>query len=321
MPNHLWKRRQFIIGLIFTAGCFVSIGRAAEVPKPVVEWFENLWKSATSERSAQLAREAAVHVRSGRFSDAAALLKQAGETERSAAGGEAQKGSALKFEEGASLLRMRRLHEFLGDRPLPSLSFEEALSRLPPEMSQVIVPLGEVWTGVHAINFVQPPVEKFAREFFMGATESRAHLANRSAGDGLFSLLWDLTPLQKRVAIVGSSADEPLVDQMRAKLEAQGFQVFFYKFCSSRPGVLCDSKTVGAYFATAGHAFLVNTDTAALSPFIPYEIAAFQRIGKGEALFVMFTPADIAQAAKQGVKTVTVLVIRAGVMPLANRQQ
>ena len=80
-----------------------------------------------------------------------------------------------------------------------------------------------------------------------------------------------------------------MVEALRAQLEREGKTVFFYRFCSGT-AALCDSKTVGAFFGTAGSAVLAVTE--ATSRFLPHEVESGVRLAAGRSELVILTPEE-----------------------------
>ena len=294
-------------------GGALCMSGAGEMAKWVMEVVEQAGKRGTLAGSMKLGQEAGLLAKAGRYAEAAERFNQAAAAERAAGTGEAQKAAALELDRGASILRAQQVASLL-DRPLVARTFREALDEFPPGKRKLIQLIEEVSTGVLPINIVSPRVKVFISSFARGATSTEAHETDR-----FFRMLWDAAPLDLRVFIIGAGADEPLIQEIKAKLEANGYTVFFYKSCSPLAEELCSSATVGSYFGTAGHAIVVQTDASARSLYIPYEIAAAQTLQKGQALFLMVTPTEILEGARRGVETATVLAFREEVHQRTNQ--
>lgn len=147
-------------------------------------------------------------------------------------------------------------------------------------------------------RIVSSEVRAFARSFVRGGQNPRQYLAATRRGSAASQLIerWLSTDLSKRVFIAGAGEDMYAVRQLQQKLEAQGHVVFFYRFCEPSPRALCDSETVGAFFATAGHAVVSDSAVARRSEFLPAEIAAGVNVSFGRGNWLMVTPVEVEKA-------------------------
>jgi hypothetical protein len=134
-------------------------------------------------------------------------------------------------------------------------------------------------------------VKSFVREFEAGAREPERYFADPSANP-LLVARWKATPKSDRVFVAATEKDTAVVDSLRVELERQGKTVFFYRFCAQAPGVLCDSRTVGAFFGTAGTAVLAVTEATGSSRFLSHEVAAATRLATGQSELLIFTPVE-----------------------------
>ena len=98
--------------------------------------------------------------------------------------------------------------------------------------------------------------------------------------------------------IAGANEDTPAIAQLRDKLSKDGNVVFFCRFCTGVSGLLCDSQTVGAFFATAGAAVCAFSPASEESRYLPNEIAAALNAKQGRMGILLFTPADLKNAAE-----------------------
>jgi len=288
----------------------VFAASAAELPPSIREAIEKTLRRSTQGRSAQLGREALTLAGAGRSAEAAAKLRDAAVVERAFGSGAAQ-NAALEFEHMSGLLQSHRLEVL---RALGEPSFDDIVKELAPEHRELVQQISQAATHVHGVNLVNAEVKSFTTAFYDAAAHSGIHL-----GDSEFWDDWIKTAPGWRVFLAGSGADEPLAMELKKRLESKGFKVFFYKWCAPPP-VLCAHGTVGEYFASAGQALVLHTDAASRSAFLPFEMAAIQRLQKGQALFIMVTPAEIIHAAERGVETATAIVVRAGMKQVANQQ-
>ena len=298
-------------------GAAVFARGAGEPARWVVEFIEQAWKKGTVERSTKLGQEATVLAGAGRYSEAAQRLKQAAAAELAAGDGTAQKAAAFEYEQGASIMRAQQVAG-LRDRVLVRRPLEEVLASLPAEQRKLIRHISEVAPRVLPVNIVRADVKEFIHAFAEGASRPAAH-RNDPVASVLQKVRWDSAAMDGRIFLAAAGEDDPLVRSVRSNLEANGYEVFFYKTCSVLPDVLCKDATVGEYFASAGHALIIQTDASARSRFLPYEIAAAQRILKGQSLFLMVTPPEIMQAAKRGVTTAAALAIPVEVRKRSDR--
>jgi len=150
--------------------------------------------------------------------------------------------------------------------------------------------------------------KRFGKEFLAGAKEGQARL--EQLGPPLRTLVgtWLHTPKEKRVFIIGASADLPEIAKLRAGLEADGYATFFYKFCEPLLSRLCKSEDVGAFFATAGQVISVKSPAAAGSDYIPVELAASTSVLEGGALFIT-SPEDLVNTGLTGGGALTFVTV------------
>lgn len=94
----------------------------------------------------------------------------------------------------------------------------------------------------------------------------------------------------KGIAILGSRLDHPELMPIVAEWEAQGFKVFFFEFCRDVGGILCPPETVGAFAATAGHVFWMDTPAGRASRFVGPEIDVLVRARTGAPRALRITP-------------------------------
>jgi hypothetical protein len=134
-------------------------------------------------------------------------------------------------------------------------------------------------------------VKVFVQAFEAGAREPERHFADPLADPALVER-WRATPKKDRVFVAGAHQDTAVIESLRARLEREGKTVFFYKFCSDAPGVLCASSTVGAIFGTAGTAVWAMSDASESSRFVSLEVEAGMRFATHQSPLYIFTPGD-----------------------------
>jgi len=190
----------------------------------------------------------------------------------------------------SSLTRLGPLFRKGGVAAEDALGRRAALWTLNGEQRAVFRTFENVHTGVRW-RTVTRDVKSFVRAFEAGARDPERHFADPSADASLVAR-WNATPKSERVFVAATEKDTPVVDKLRVQLEREGKTVFFYKFCAQAAGALCDSRTVGAFFATAGTAVLAVTEATGSSRFVPQEVAAATRLAAGQSELLIFTPGE-----------------------------
>jgi hypothetical protein len=165
-------------------------------------------------------------------------------------------------------------------------------------------------------RLVSPSVKRFGEKFMDGAWDGDDVLQTVKTLDPARVAKWRNTPQEKRLFVVGAREDtEHLAPSFKA-LEDQGYEVFFYRLCESRPGMLCDSETVGAFFATAGNVLVSRSSAAAMSEFVKMELAVIDALLTGSDLWFMITPLGLQQMEIGAFATAGLLGMAYGVTPI-----
>ena len=191
----------------------------------------------------------------------------------------------------SSVTRLRPLFRKGGTAAYDAVERQTALWTLKAgEQRAVFRTFENVHPGVRW-RTVKRDVKSFVRAFEAGAREPERYFADPSADPTLVAR-WNATPKSARVFVAATEKDTPVVDSLRVQLEREGKTVFFYRFCAQAAGALCDSRTVGAFFATAGTAVLAVTEATGSSRFVPQEVAAATRLAAGQSELLIFTPGE-----------------------------
>ena len=90
-----------------------------------------------------------------------------------------------------------------------------------------------------------------------------------------------------------------MIRKLATDLGERGYAVFFYEFCVNAANELCSSTVVGAFFATAGHAILADTPSAAASQYVLHEVTATRLRDRG-SMALLVTPDEILTAIAAG---------------------
>jgi len=145
---------------------------------------------------------------------------------------------------------------------------------------------------------VSSDVKAFVRAFEAGARDAERQFADPLVDKDLVAR-WLRTPKADRVFVAGAQQDLPVVEALRTQLEREGKTVFFYRTCARVAGVLCDSRTVGAFFGTAGTAVLAMSEASQSSRFVPHEVDAAVRLAASQTELRIFTPGEVLGNATQ----------------------
>ena len=138
--------------------------------------------------------------------------------------------------------------------------------------------------------FAHSSAKAFGKEFSRGAYNGEKYLGELGKTNPIVAS-WLDAPASRRVFVVGAADSDSDVKELRDRLKALGYQVFFYKFCEGAIGKLCSSEEVGAFYGTAGHAVAFRTRDFYKSPYIDIEVATIYKHSKG-GMVLVFTPRD-----------------------------
>lgn len=136
--------------------------------------------------------------------------------------------------------------------------------------------------------------KQFGQDFLAGAKLGETRIRALEGELAQLAVPWLKVPMEKRIFVVGAADSDAGARKLRAKLEKDGYAVFFYRFCEAVIDQLCGSRDVGAFFGSAGHAVALKTPTFADSQYISVELASIYHFDQGGVLMV-FTPAELAQ--------------------------
>lgn len=165
--------------------------------------------------------------------------------------------------------------------------------------------------AISTIRIVPANVKRFVADFKKGASDpqSALHLAARHSPELVRT--WKATAPQRRIFIAAAGDDLDAINALTAALEADGYTVFFYRFCIQPSGALCPSTTTGAFFQSAGKALFLDSKAASSSRYIAAEVGTAQRLQSGQAQLILVTPVEILSVAS--VAPIGVMLVSAGV--------
>lgn len=167
---------------------------------------------------------------------------------------------------------------------------------LPHDDAKILHDLQTTKRRILRIAVTQSDVREFVRDFGEGAKDPMRTLMSRNEFDGQLIANWLSTPQEKRVFFIGSGGDFALMQSCAQQLEQDGYRSFFYKMCKDANGQLCESKVVGAMFATSGKAIVIDTPSAQQSRYVLHEANTAYLLLKGERMALLLTPADLVKA-------------------------
>lgn len=150
---------------------------------------------------------------------------------------------------------------------------------------------------IRKIRFVRTKVKQFVSDFKKGACEPEEALRLAEQHNHEIVKAWKSTPREKRIFIAGAGEDTPQIIKIKSKLEADGYAIFFYKFCVEPSGRLCPSPMVGAFFKTSGHAMLFDSIAVTSSRYVLAEVATAQRIASNKSHLILITPMQVLAVA------------------------
>lgn len=142
------------------------------------------------------------------------------------------------------------------------------------------------WVGIAPRDVIG-----FVDSFKTGARSPERFLSELGPENQTLLRVWQSTPKERRVFLVGSGQDLGLAMKLRADLEEKGFRLFFYKFCSQ-----CSSEIVGAFYGTAGEAILMDTTHAGASRYVSQEVSAAIGHQEGRRLAFLLPAEDLLLA-------------------------
>jgi hypothetical protein len=128
----------------------------------------------------------------------------------------------------------------------------------------------EIAPGFSPPAIVEGSVRQFATGFEAGARNPDRFLSE--VPPDLLSK-WTKVPRDKRIFVIGAGKDSARISEWTKLLRSDGYEVFFYEFCSEGGGALCSHETVGAMCAKSGLTVLYETPSAKLSKYVQVEIA------------------------------------------------
>jgi hypothetical protein len=179
------------------------------------------------------------------------------------------------------------------------------LARLDPRQQRIFTTLARSGYRPVPIGMVGADVFAFRAALGPGAAlrgDPLDHLASlRSPG----AEQWLQAPPDKRVFATAFGTDLPPISMFGQMLRDDGYQVFDYDFCQNFQGgqVVCPTETVGAYFATAGHALLGTSEVSVRSGLVVAEASPAPVLPDNARRAVLITPtrtATIGEAAATG---------------------
>lgn len=188
--------------------------------------------------------------------------------------------------------------------PVP-LSTRNVLELLPPRQAAILKPLDHEPYRIGAISIVDVRMKQFIARLKESARTFGVNRVRPEVGE--LWQRWNTAPIERRVFIVGSGKDAATVRALQAQLEPQGIQLFFYRFCEELTGHLCPDRVVGAFGATAGHHFILDTPYSRASEYVAYEAAALRQMRGDGGVMILLVSGDLERATIA--KSVAVFVV------------
>jgi len=145
--------------------------------------------------------------------------------------------------------------------------------------------LQKIAPGFSPPAVVDGSVKRFATGFEAGARNPDRFLSE--VQPNLLSK-WTKVPRDKRIFVIGAGKDSAKISEITESLRSDGYEVFFYEFCSEGGGALCSHEAVGAMCAKSGWTVLYETPYAKLSEYVQVEIATAGFVeGLNERVFLI----------------------------------
>jgi hypothetical protein len=167
-------------------------------------------------------------------------------------------------------------------------------------------PLGRVARAVEksfflpfGLKFVSADVARFGAAFERGTKNPEVFLAEAMRTHPMVTLQWR-RPNTTKLFVAGAGKDSKQINMIKEALENEGVSAFFYDSCARIHSVPCTSEAVGAFFATADVAILVDSSSAARSDYVAIERLMAQRYAGTAPMIGIVTPEDVIQASRFG---------------------
>jgi hypothetical protein len=173
-----------------------------------------------------------------------------------------------------------------------------------PARAAVLRGLSDVRSDVGLLDVVPVSVKAFGDEFARGFRDPDAALAAIKESHADLWTRWNATLPDRRVFVIGARSDAPQVQRLRTRLREEGYEVFFYEFCSQGSRPLCPSSAVGAFFATSAQTLVMQSAEAAASRFVRLEVAVAQRLHGWRMPFVVLSSQELMAAGERGGRAV-----------------
>jgi hypothetical protein len=148
------------------------------------------------------------------------------------------------------------------------------------------------------IGRVEVDVRDFLEAYADGARNSPAVLHDYADHPqyGALVRIWRATPLDKRVFLLGTRADEGALEGERIRLNNGGYQPFSYLECERLFGHLCPEELVGALAASAGSVLVLSSAESRISRYVTREAEVLRAIRAGKPVAVYLTPEEFSGA-------------------------
>lgn len=169
--------------------------------------------------------------------------------------------------------------------------------------------LNEIRVSWFRTTFVTPASKEFIEMISPGAQNSKPVIDACLRGEGcdfneqmlVRTCVYKL--LGPCVFAIGSGLDAPFLDKYRESMRASGKHVFFYKDCAVGSGHLCNPRLIGAVMAQADDVMFIDSANAAKSEYAFPELAAVQRLRKGQTAMIMVSREDLMAAVQSAAST------------------
>jgi len=175
-------------------------------------------------------------------------------------------------------------------------SFSSILNALPHDDAKLLHDLQSSTRRVSRIAIARSDVRQFVEDFGEGAKAPLQILQGVDSLDGQLIANWLATPQEKRIFFIGAGEDFALMKSWAQRLETEGYRPFFYKMCEDAYGRLCESKVVGAMFATSGKTIVIDTPSGQKSRYVAHEANAAYSLLQGQKRALLLTPSQLVKA-------------------------
>ena len=181
------------------------------------------------------------------------------------------------------------------------------VSTLPKSQKVIVKMIEDASLSVASIDAVPADVKQFVRNFGAGAREPEKHLAKIGREHADLLAHWNAVDPEYRIFLAGAGKDGSVIRLLATEFEQQGYVVFFYDFCAVPR---CSSEVVGAFFGTAGHALVADSNAATASRYVAAEVTAARQLGGRDSVMILADPTKVVAAARTGEPKVSAVSLK-----------